>query len=795
MNFSKNSILVLLVFTCYITSAQSTIDSALKYRHQAYPIEKIAVHTDKSVYLPGETIWFKGYIWANEALSPISKVVYIEWADQHGSVIQKMQLPIENAMFKGDFLLPDTIASSIIHCRMYTQWMLNFEEAYLYHKSFTVVQPNVIQNDGPVQLNTSLKFFPEGGDWIENLSTNIAYKAYDQFGMPRAIVGTVWSSTNELVGTIQSNSQGRGVLAITPKPNEYYRVVWKAADSIEHIDYLPAPQKQGVVLNVIRNGIDKALFKLQVSEDAPAEFKEGFLVATQSAQLLFRAKINFKQSTITSGLPLHQFPYGVIQLTYLNKNLQPIAERIFFNYQNLDTTSLQLSSTNNPLQAKSLHQIELAIQDSNWVNCSVAITDAAIQSDDELKIVEQYNLKSTLKGYIHQLGNYFKNIDEKKVMEFDWVMLTNGWRKIVWNQVLNFEPIPIQYEPDIDFFSVTGQIENLTPKQIKEVQEITLIFKSRDGSTEFVNAPVNDHGLFSVGGVPFADTVQVYFQFRLKRAYENKAQLKLYINKKEIQGSVIALPEWSTFKHTSDSVMLAYRNAQLKAEELMKDATLNAVVVKAQLKKQQKLLDEKYTNGMFKGDSRASFNVLDDPAATTYRNALDYLMGRIAGLTIRFDGQNYTVTWRGDQTALFWNEMQVQPQMLQNFSMNDIAYIKVYQPPFFGATMGGSGGAIAIYSRKGDEPGTIASDAKVVNFVGYTPSKIFYEPDYSIVDALSKLPDTRTTLYWNPSIHLNQQKKIFPIRFFNNDYAKKLRVLIQGVNQFGQIVSQEYYLQ
>ena len=35
--------------------------------------------------------------------------------------------------------------------------------------------------------------------------------------------------------------------------------------------------------------------------------------------------------------------------------------------------------------------------------------------------------------------------------------------------------------------------------------------------------------------------------------------------------------------------------------------------------------------------------------------------------------------------------------------MNDVAYIKVFRPPFIGAIGGGAGGAIAIYSRKGGD--------------------------------------------------------------------------------------------
>ena len=52
---------------------------------------------------------------------------------------------------------------------------------------------------------------------------------------------------------------------------------------------------------------------------------------------------------------------------------------------------------------------------------------------------------------------------------------------------------------------------------------------------------------------------------------------------------------------------------------------------------------------------------------------------------------------------LFLDEMPVTSDMLTSIPVNDIAYIKVFSPPFMGATGGGSGGGIAIYTRKGGD--------------------------------------------------------------------------------------------
>src|ERR1700753_3630143 len=52
------------------------------YKHSSLQ-EKVFVHTDKNVYLPGEIIWFKVYCVDGDSHKPldISKVVYVDVLD------------------------------------------------------------------------------------------------------------------------------------------------------------------------------------------------------------------------------------------------------------------------------------------------------------------------------------------------------------------------------------------------------------------------------------------------------------------------------------------------------------------------------------------------------------------------------------------------------------------------------------------------------------------------------------------------------------------------------------------
>jgi len=92
--------------------------------------------------------------------------------------------------------------------------------------------------------------------------------------------------------------------------------------------------------------------------------------------------------------------------------------------------------------------------------------------------------------------------------------------------------------------------------------------------------------------------------------------------------------------------------------------------------------------------------------------------------------------------------------------MNDIAYVKVFRPPFVGGFAGeGSSGAIAVYTRKGGDVAQQRGKGLPFKIVaGYTPNKEFYSPNYGTFSQQNEAEDYRSTIYWNPMILTTTEK-------------------------------------
>jgi hypothetical protein len=114
-------------------------------------------------------------------------------------------------------------------------------------------------------------------------------------------------------------------------------------------------------------------------------------------------------------------------------------------------------------------------------------------------------------------------------------------------------------------------------------------------------------------------------------------------------------------------------------------------------------LNEAYCTGLFKSAEGTIFDMTVTNNTFGYLNILDWLEGRVAGLQVYKSRTGTSIpVIRGTVAGVYVDEMPVSLSYLNALSNADIAMIKVIKSPFTGG-FNGAGGAIAIYTLKGEE--------------------------------------------------------------------------------------------
>ena len=111
----------------------------------------------------------------------------------------------------------------------------------------------------------------------------------------------------------------------------------------------------------------------------------------------------------------------------------------------------------------------------------------------------------------------------------------------------------------------------------------------------------------------------------------------------------------------------------------------------------------------------------------------------------------------------------------------------------WGATSWRQVGIISITTKKGkdldDATRTLpARDVEFVSPLGYQTPAEFYAPAYATEKARrSMVPDYRTTLYWNPTVKLDDTGQA-TVEFYTSDAPVDYDITIEGITQTGKIV-------
>lgn len=778
------------LFGIKTSAAQTEFDAALNTLANNFPQERMYLHFDKEIYNPGETIWFKAYLFSGIFPSPYSKTIYAELVDRNGKILERKQAPVFSGGAAAAFDIPADIRENVLYVRAYTAWMLNFDSSFLYSKEIPLI--NVENSNTPSSVKEAwyLEFFPEGGDLVEQVESRVAFKARDARGLPFDISGVIKTNKGETITDFKSIHNGMGTFKINPEASETYIAEWTDPKGKKIKTLLPKALKSGIVLEVVP-AAGSLNFKISRPENSKGE--SFYVVAQLQHLLLYRAKANLEQSaSITGNIPITDLPAGIIQVTVFTEKQQPLAERVVFvrptDYYFITDLNLPLKATNK----RGRNVIQIDVSDTLNTNLSISVTDADLNppvkgAED---IYSGIFLSSDLKGYIHNPGYYFSSDVDSVQKHLDLVMLTHGWRRFKWEDVLANKWPEIKFLPE-EYITLSGTVSGMA-RQVIARQEINGIFDV-EGKQELLNIALDSTGKFDIPGMIFYDTARLYYQFN-----NDKDRILTSSAIFSFQNSMVNQPPAymdSTVLNKNSVIeddviernkIIAERMQELFAEKKVQE--LESVTVSARAKSKETLLDEEYTSGLFKSGNARIFAVEDDVLAMGSMTVLNYLQGRVPGLQILVAGGGQAnMSWRGGVPALYLNEMQSDVQIVQSIPMSDVALIKVFPPPFFGGGSSGSGGAIAVYTKKGKE---VQGDFKGLDFAkipGYSPVKQFYSPDYSTYDIEHSQPDLRSTLYWNPFIVTDKNNKRIILNFYNNDVTKRFRIVIEGISEDGRL--------
>jgi hypothetical protein len=735
--------------------------------------EKIFVHTDKSTYLPGEILWFKIYCVDGNNHKPanLSKVVYADLLDNNQNSVLQAKISLVNGVGNGSLYIPVSVSSGNYKLRAYTNWMKNFSPDYYFEKIITLVNP-LKSPEAISEIKSAptydVQFFPEGGNLVGGIKSKVAFKAVGQNGNGVKIIGVIVNQRNDTIARIGSLKFGMGSFSFTPAVGGTYRAVMKEGNNKIFEKALPEVMALGYAMELTEES-----GRLDIAVKSNTNEGNVYLFAHTGQVVKTATSVSFVNGIAHFTINKNDLGDGITHLTVFNSAKQPVCERLYFKRPTRQLLIEAAADQQQYIPRKKVN-VNVLAKDIGG-KASAADLSMSVYRVDSLQDIDQSNifnylwLNADLRGYIESPEYYFKATDEETNEALDNLMLTQGWRRFQWSQVLENKQPAFAFSPEFYGHTITGKIVNATTglpaKEIltylgvpgKRVQLYTsesdslgrLFYYTKGffGPSEII---AQTNGLIdSTYRIDIASPFSEQYSKTLLHGFTFVPAMQRALQDHSLSTQVLNIYSGSNIKRFYDALVDSeafygkpYKTYKLDdftrfttMEEDLREYVSEDNIVKSKVKFHIKVLGER---GFLDGDPLV-------------------LLDGIPMFNI-------------DKV------IALDPLKLRKLEVVNERY-------YYGPAE--HEGVFSFTSYKGDLGGVdLDAHAVVLDYEGLQLRREFYSPVYDTeAQAKSRMPDLRNLLYWAPSVSTQGKDAV---SFFTSDQPGKYVGVVQGINADGQ---------
>lgn len=648
------------------------------------------------------------------------------------------------------------------------------------------------------EANFDVQFFPEGGELISGIPVKIAFKAVQANGRSVEVKGTITDNDGNVVVDFASAHLGMGAFVLVPDVNKTYSASVSTSGGLKKVFVLPKIKPSGITLAVNNTSSDNLGLKIICNNEflAANQNKNFYLVARVGETIYYAAQTILQKQVYSALIPKDKFPSGIVQLTLFAASAQPLSERIAFVRQK-DQLNLTLKTEKAAYGRRQKVKLSVGAGSSNSpaeAYLSVAVVDETkvpFDEDAETTILSNLLLTSDLKGYVEKPNYYFNHPTEKTDAHLDILMLTQGYRRFLYSDILAGKNPPLYFLPE-QGIEISGILRTSNGMPINKGN-----VKLKIADKYFTAYAVTDGGgAFKFSNLVIPDSSEVVItsmDYRYKNPMLTIDQTSFVPgNSKSKRPDAILNIDSLMSRYLQNNKRIFKNSHMLKEVVIVGNSVSNAPSHSdyPSLSGLSTWPDHLITKDRF-GNCPSFLNCITTlSVGTTYQDEHFYI-------TRDYNAGNRT------PMQVFYNGMPVDASFLSTVNSNEIESVEVFLKDELGLVNRSfnSNGALVVNGKKIekkkqmslDEIRKILPKSGEVKIMpqGYSVSREFYSPRYAAQSAVQN-SDLRTTIYWNPKIKTDKSTGNSAVEFYNSDGRGTYRVIVEGMDTNGNIGRSTY---
>ena len=654
--------------------------------------------------------------------------------------------------------------------------MQNFDPAYFFSAPVDILAAVRPAAEAPPAAPTAAaydaQFFPEGGALVQGLTSKIGFKVTDRQGRGVAARGVVVDQAGQQVTTFTTLRFGMGSFELTPAPGPAAYTAVLTLNSGETLrQALPAAQTFGYTLRLLDETPTQLRLLVRVAPALPTSVlllqHTRQLPPVLSQQPLVNGATEFRvDKAALAG--------GITHFTLFTADRQPICERLYFKVPAQLAVRAQAPAAYGPRQ-----RVELALRtatpqgQTTPANLSVAVyhLDSLMAAEPAPTIAPYLWLTSDLRGRVEQPAYYLSAAPDAAAAA-DNLLLTQGWQRFAWAQVLAPTSVTPTYAPELHGPLVQGTVftrgtdapQGKVPiylaspgKNGRLYNDVsrpdgTVLFEMKDfyGPRELVVQPNNevDSAYYVTLQSPYATAYPPSAALTAPLPGINEPALTQRYLQRQLLATYYPDRQIRTHRPPADTATFYGRpNHSYQLDEYTRFKTMEEVM-------------REYVRGVTVRNRKGRFHFL--------------LYNKIADNTFKDDPM---VLLDGVPIFNLNTVMALDPLKVKQVDVITAQYVQgqLTYP-----------GLVSYTTYQGDLQG-LPLDARALlqTYEGLQIPRAFYAPAYATAaEQQSRLPDFRDLLYWNPEVNTGPNGTQ-QLSFYTSDQPGRYRVVVQGLSADG----------
>ena len=845
------TLLVLMVLSGMVLSAQDQspipkISLQITNYFSVYPRENIFLMTDKALYKPGETIWFKAFTSKtdNPLVSGESSKLYLILFDKTGKNITKGTFRMSNGSSSGDLEIPNKLVGDNYFLISYSleqssleqvpivklkidpqysnQWVVeatakdsisisgkknelhvvlsdnsgaaqkNEQLRYEIKNGTETLEKDKVKTDEngkvtipftiPVKTNGEpficelsdskgdwkhevflpsnldpvvIRFYPEGGNLITGVAAKIAYTAFNKWGIPVDVEGSITNQDGELVTPIKTLTKGLGLFSIVNPGQKEYKLLLSGKVGQNQSFELPVPSANGLALSVVKTDAEFIYANLTF----PDQQKHAIALTVTHGNNVYWAGDMEIDGVGRLKIPANQLPQGINLLSVFTKEGNLMAERIVFKDNKLGL-KINVQPEKSSLSSGGKMKVKVRLTDENNQpvsgNIAVSVTDK-FRSDSEKPQIEEYlQIESELESPFSLFPEAFKDKGNISPL-MDIFLIANRIKGFDWAKIRQFKPENASYTNTANF-RISGFVTDKSGSKVNKAK-VSLV---NNKNMQLYNTTTNSEGIFSFPNLYMSNVAD----FSTK-ATDSDGKHDLNVNMiKNLEGQISVYIADNMLKYnviSSENVVnKSYFNNN---EDLFSRAPKVYKVNTQSLDSQRKLLN-------------SATSILD-----VIKTIKPY---KLVNNQIVFFGSENSLNYQGGALiVLDGQQLGTDIGAIQAFSPGDIDHINVSTNPMDIQKYTGlnSVGVIELFQKK----------AKITEAASPTATNEKFDGEFRIPNVFPIEPENpkrnmRTTLLWIPDQKVDQTGQ-FEFEVTSGKVISDFVIEVQGITPEGRMGS------